>query len=355
MKFSEKLIDWYSVEKRDLPWRNTKNPYFVWLSEIILQQTRVDQGMAYYKRFITTFSTVNALATAEEEKVLNLWQGLGYYSRARNLHASAKYIVNELHGKFPNNYKEILKLKGVGDYTASAIASFCFGESTAVVDGNVYRFLSRYFGVETPIDTGKGNKEFKSLAQELIKDVDPAIFNQAIMEFGALQCKPKNPSCEDCPFIDSCFAYAHQKIDVLPVKKGKVKVSKKYFNYLVIKTPSGRTKIEQRTGKGIWQNLYQFPLVETDAIVSAEVLEQTDAFQKIFLNTTFELLRFNEKPLVHKLSHQHLNTTFWIIEVQQESLSNINWSQIEDYPLPILISKAVEEIDAAKIFSNFVS
>ena len=236
MIFSNKLISWYLQNKRDLPWRKTKNPYFVWLSEIMLQQTRVAQGMSYYLKFTETFPTVFDLAKADESTVLKMWQGLGYYSRARNLHATAKHIAFELDGKFPSTYKEIVKLKGIGDYTASAIASICFTEPTAVVDGNVYRVLSRYFGIETPINSSAGNKEFKELAQTLIDTLKPGTYNQAIMDFGAIQCKPKNPICLFCPFSESCVALQKNKIDTLPVKDKKTKVRDRYFNYLVLKT-----------------------------------------------------------------------------------------------------------------------
>ena len=229
MSFSNTLIYWYLQNKRDLPWRKTKNPYFIWLSEIILQQTRVNQGLDYYNKFITSFPTVFELAEASEESVLKLWQGLGYYSRARNLHYSARYIVNELNGIFPKSYNELLKLKGVGDYTASAIASICFNEPTAVVDGNVYRVLARYFGLNTTINSTKGIKEFKELAQQLIPTEKPDIYNQAIMEFGAVQCKPQNPDCNVCPLNTSCVALQKDQVTAFPVKEKKLKYKKTIF------------------------------------------------------------------------------------------------------------------------------
>lgn len=341
MSFSKILTSWYSVNKRNFPWRETQNPYFIWLSEIILQQTQVKQGLPYYEAFVTQFPTVFELAKADESEVLKLWQGLGYYSRARNLHFTAKYIVDVLHGEFPNTYKGLLKLKGVGDYTASAIASICFGETTAVVDGNVYRVLSRYFGIDTPINSTKGIKEFKSLAQELIDKKDPATFNQAIMEFGATQCRPKNPDCMFCPFTTSCIAYNKGDVDALPVKLKKLKVKQRYFNFLVFLSEDKQTVIEKREGKGIWQNLYQFPLIETDKNM------EYDAFLKLIKEDaslkekTFELHQYNDVPKVHKLSHQHLNTTFWIINV--DNLDNgIPLGEIADYPVPILIGKFIE-------------
>ena len=230
MSFSKQLAQWYLQNKRDLPWRGSTNPYEIWLSEIILQQTRVDQGMGYYYKFIEHFPSVNHLAKASEDQVLKLWQGLGYYSRARNLHFSAKYIVNELNGEFPIGYTNILKLKGVGDYTASAIASICFNEPAAVVDGNVYRVLARYFGIFTPINSSKGIKEFKMLAQKLLNTEIPGTHNQAIMEFGARMCKPQNPDCEICPLNSSCVALEKKEIKMLPVKENKIKIKKRYFN-----------------------------------------------------------------------------------------------------------------------------
>ena len=264
-----------------MPWRNTTNPYYIWLSEIILQQTRVAQGTSYYLKFIEHFSTIQDLANADEQLVLKLWQGLGYYSRARNLHFTAQHIVNDLDGKFPNTYKELVKLKGVGDYTASAIASICFNESTAVVDGNVYRLLSRYYGIKTPINSSQGIKEFKELAQRLIDQNNPATHNQAIMEFGARMCRPQNPDCETCPFNDSCVALELKKIKELPVKDKKSKIRKRFFNYIVLLTDDGKTILNQRTEKGIWRNLYEFPLIESDSIIDEEELVKNDFFQEI--------------------------------------------------------------------------
>ncbi|MGY8943774.1 MAG: A/G-specific adenine glycosylase, partial [Flavobacteriales bacterium] len=261
MKFSNTLIYWYLQNNRELPWRKSKNPYFIWLSEIMLQQTRVAQGLAYYLKFTTSFPTVFDLAKADESTVLKMWQGLGYYSRARNLHFSAKQISKELNGVFPSTYEEIIKLKGIGDYTASAISSICFNEPTAVVDGNVYRVLSRYFGINTPTNSTLGIKEFKTLAQTLIDTSQPGTYNQALMDFGALHCKPQNPLCETCPFSDSCVAFEKKLTKELPVKEKKIKVRKRYFNFLVIKTDAHKTILTERKGKGIWQGLYQFPLI----------------------------------------------------------------------------------------------
>ncbi|WP_218598106.1 A/G-specific adenine glycosylase [Polaribacter sp. NJDZ03] len=347
MKFHKTLIHWYLQNNRDLPWRKTKNPYFIWLSEIMLQQTRVAQGLSYYQKFTTDFSTVFNLAKADESTVLKMWQGLGYYSRARNLHFSAKQIANELNGEFPTTYKEIIKLKGIGDYTASAIASICFNEPTAVVDGNVYRVLSRYYGINTPINSTAGIKEFKALAQSLIDETQPGTYNQAIMDFGALHCKPQNPLCDTCPFSDSCVALEKKLTKELPVKEKKIKVRKRYFNFLVIKTDDDKTILSERKGKGIWQGLYQFPLIESEKIINKEELISAEEFINLFpLETTISL--FNSKEIVHKLSHQHLYTQFWIVETANTAETTIKWNEIEKYPVPILIANFLEAFQNEK-------
>ena len=342
MKFSNTLIYWYLQNSRDLPWRKTNNPYFIWLSEIMLQQTRVAQGLSYYLKFTEAFPTVFDLAKADESTVLKMWQGLGYYSRARNLHFTAKQIANEFNGEFPSNYKEIIKLKGIGDYTASAIASFAFDEPSAVVDGNVYRVLSRYFGIKTPINSSAGIKEFKELAQTLIDKENPANYNQAIMEFGAIQCKPKKPLCLFCPLSESCVALQKNLIEVLPVKGKKIKVRNRYFNFLVIKTDDNKTILQMRKGKGIWQGLYQFPLIESDKNIDKNQLITSEEFINLFPDETTISL-FNDKEIVHKLSHQHLHTQFWIIETTNLSEAKIKWSAIDKYPVPVLIANFFED------------
>ncbi|APY10691.1 A/G-specific adenine glycosylase [Seonamhaeicola sp. S2-3] len=342
MQFLKSLISWYSNNKRELPWRQTKNPYSIWLSEIILQQTQVKQGLPYYYAFLKAFPTIFHLAKANESEVLKLWQGLGYYSRARNLHATAKYVANELHGEFPNNYKALLKLKGVGDYTASAIASICFNEPTAVVDGNVYRVLSRYFGIETPINSSKGAKEFKGLAQELIDRKDPATFNQAIMEFGAVQCKPQNPDCSICPLNNSCIAFNEKRIANLPVKIKPAKAKKKYFNFLVFISEDGKTILEKREGKGIWQNLYQFPLVETKSDFIYKDFKALAQTHDLLKNMPFEIILYNNQCIIHKLSHQHLHSKFWIVKIKKLPVKGISVNDVHKYPVPILIGNFIE-------------
>jgi len=345
MNFSKTLIYWYLQNKRDLPWRKTREPYFIWLSEIILQQTRIAQGISYYLKFVEAFPTVKHLAKAEESTVLKLWQGLGYYSRARNLHFSAKYISNEMNGNFPKTYKEILKLKGVGDYTASAIASICFNESTAVVDGNVYRVLARYFGISTPINTTKGIKVFKALAQSLIDASQPGVFNQSIMDFGSIQCKPQNPNCDTCPLSSGCVAFNNKSIQDLPVKEKKIKIKNRYFNFLVMLTSDGRTILQERKGKGIWQGLYQFPLVESNQELSIDQLLSSEVFQEIVPEKS-KVSLFNQSMIVHKLSHQHLYTRFWIIRTNNSYMADISWKEIEQFPMPVLISNFIDKFNS---------
>ena len=343
MNFSKTLINWYSIHKRSLPWRNTTNPYYIWLSEIILQQTQVKQGWPYYEAFVTKYPSVFDLAEAKEQEVLNLWQGLGYYSRARNLHASAKYIANELDGVFPSTYKTIKELKGVGDYTASAIASISFNEVTAVVDGNVYRVLSRVFGIETPINSTKGIKAFKLLAQELIDVKQPATFNQAIMDYGSQVCKPKQPMCTDCVFTTNCKAIQLDKVNELPLKLKKTKVTSKFFNFIVYLNGANKVVLEQRTTKGIWQNMYQFPLLETKEQTSYSRI--VDHVSTVLSEENPEVYIYNETPLVHKLSHQHLNTTFWIVKSNFKGLSWIPIQDLKDYPVPVLINNFINEFN----------
>ncbi|WP_010136137.1 A/G-specific adenine glycosylase [Ochrovirga pacifica] len=339
MEFNKILETWYLNNKRDLPWRKTQNPYFIWISEIILQQTRIQQGLDYYYKFINHYPTVQDLANASEDAVLKDWQGLGYYSRARNLHFSAKYIVHQLNGVFPNNYKDLLQLKGVGDYTASAIASICYNEKAAVVDGNVYRVLARYFNIDIPINSTIGIKYFKNLAQELITNANPREYNQALMDFGSLVCKPQNPNCLECPLESSCLAKAKNTIDELPVKEKKITIKKRYFNFIVVNDGQS-TLIEKRKGKGIWENLYQFPLIETPKKTLLKDL-QVHPFFKTFPSNN--IVCYNPKAWIHKLSHQHLYTHFWILELDQIHQPNkVKWSEIEKYAIPKLIHKFLE-------------
>lgn len=343
MIFSNSLIQWYLNNKRDLPWRDTQNPYLIWLSEIMLQQTRVAQGLPYYVAFTNAFPTVFDLANASEEQVLKLWQGLGYYSRARNLHKTAQFVASELNGEFPDNNKDLLKLKGIGDYTAAAIASFAFNEVVPVVDGNVFRVLSRYFDIETDISLATAKKEFAALAFELMPKNDPANFNQAIMEFGALQCVPKNPNCETCVFNSSCAALQKKKVQLLPFKSKKIKVSYRFFNYLVFEDEDINTIIQKRNQKGIWHNLYEFPLIETEIEVDFEEISDliSDKYSEEYF--IISISDCNSKGKIHKLSHQHLNIKFWKIKVRGKFISGINPQELMTFPYPIVIFNFIQK------------
>ncbi len=337
MEFSNSLIHWYLQNKRDLPWRNTTNPYPIWLSEIMLQQTRVAQGLPYFLSFIDAFPTIFDLADAEEEQVLKLWQGLGYYSRARNLHATAKHIAYELKGKFPENYKDLLKLKGVGEYTAAAIASFSYNEPVAVLDGNVFRVLSRYFNVDSDISVPKTKTEFQNLAQEVLVKENPSLFNQAIMEFGALQCVPKNPDCNSCVLNSSCAALQHKKVAELPVKTKKTKVTNRYLNYLILKDSDSNYIVQKREGKGIWENLYEFPVLETELQLSE--IEISNKISKMeFLNEKpSEILILHNEIILHKLSHQHLYIRFFELHFSTKLPDSKPFTEIQKLPFPIVI------------------
>lgn len=341
-RFSEAIMAWYSVNKRDLPWRNTKNPYKVWLSEIMLQQTRVDQGMPYYLRFLERFPRVEDLASASEQEVLQLWQGLGYYSRARNLHQTARWVVREGGGEFPGTFEGLKKLKGVGDYTASAIASFCFGLPHAVVDGNVYRLLSRVFGIATPVNLPQGQKEFAVLAQRLLDRKRPGDYNQAIMEFGALQCKPRNPDCSVCELQDICVARRKDMVESLPVKLRKGEVKKRYFHYLVVNDGESLV-LEQRQGKDIWERLYQFPLVEATGDLSLEELLASDELKKALKEEVLSVKRINKEAVVHKLSHQHIYTYFWEVKTRGSLSGTVPFRELSAYPVPVLIANFVND------------
>lgn len=306
MEFFNALIHhWYSLNQRNLPWRNSRNPYHIWLSEIILQQTRIDQGLAYYLRFVEVFPTVADLAAASEDQVLKLWQGLGYYSRARNLHHTAKYICTNCSGIFPENYDSIFKLKGIGEYTAAAIASIAFNQEKAAVDGNVYRVLSRFFGIDEPIDSTSGKKVFRELAQQLIKGTDPGLHNQALMEFGALQCVPKNPDCRSCPLSEKCVAFSERKVNLLPAKQNRQKIRNRYFTYFCFSGPN-HTWLNKRNGNDIWKNLYELPMVETRSTAESEDLllnlPWTDKSNKA--STT---LSETGNWKIHILSHQRIH------------------------------------------------
>ena len=330
--FTNVLLRWFDENRRDLPWRQTRDPYAIWLSEIILQQTRIQQGWAYWERFMKRFPTVDLLAEASEDEVLRLWQGLGYYSRARNLHTAAQQIVEQ--GQFPNTLEGIRKLKGVGDYTAAAIGSIAFGLPVAVVDGNVYRVLARHFGIETPINTTEGKKLFKQLAQSLLPADKPSEFNQAMMDFGAIQCTPQSPRCLLCPLAESCEALRQGKVDALPVKERKLTIKTRHLAYVYIRC-KGQTAIHRR-GKGdIWQGLWE-PLLIEDAAIPA-------------FDGRLTLLQSGVK---HVLTHRILMADFYLLETSQrpslpEDYVWIDEKSISDYGVPRLVELLLEKVAAA--------
>ncbi|OFX22648.1 MAG: A/G-specific adenine glycosylase [Bacteroidetes bacterium GWA2_31_9b] len=337
------LINWYKLNKRDLPWRNSTDPYLIWVSEIILQQTRVNQGLEYFNRFIKKYPTIIHLANAPIDDVLKLWQGLGYYSRARNMHFTAKKIATDYSGKFPDNYIDIKKHKGIGEYTAAAIASFCFNEQVPVVDGNVYRFLARLFGIFESTQSVKGKKYFFEKAKSLIDNKNPGEFNQAIMEFGALQCTPKNPDCSVCLFKLSCYAYTNSVIEQLPVKKSKIKTTSRYFYYFII-IYQDKLFIEQRKENDIWKLLYQFPLIETKMHLETEEIVKNELWKKLFEGIEPEFLNISDL-YKHQLSHQTIFAHFYSIKINKVSqylLNNyltIKKQDINKYGIPRLIEK----------------
>lgn len=344
--FNLSVHHWYSVNKRDLPWRNTSNPYNIWLSEIILQQTRIDQGISYYFRFLDEFPTIQHLAAAHEDQVLKLWQGLGYYSRARNLHFTAKELVRNYNGQFPSDYSSIRSLKGIGEYTAAAIASISFGLEHAAVDGNVYRVLSRFFGINHPIDSSAGKKVFFVLASELIRGTDPGMHNQALMEFGALQCVPRNPDCSQCPLAERCSANASGRVSELPVKQNKTKQRDRYFNYIVI--VSGRnTWLRKRTENDIWKNLFEFPVLETAERM--DIFQMFESVKENILNDFEDFFIENVTEWkIHILSHQRIHYRFVLVRTFGEiklpvDLIKVNKEDIFNFAVPKLLENYLDE------------
>ena len=334
MNFAATLLQWFKNNGRSLPWRETKDAYAIWLSEVILQQTRIAQGMSYWERFMAQWPTVNDLAAATENEVLKAWQGLGYYSRTRNLHTAAQQVM-EL-GGFPQTFKELKTLKGVGDYTAAAIASIAFGEPVAVLDGNVYRVLSRYYGIDTPIDSTEGKKEFQALAQSLLPINEPADYNEAIMDFGATQCTPNSPHCSTCPLYETCVAFREQRINELPVKSKKVKQRERHFTYLYIEY-EGKIAIHQRGAGDIWQGLWEFP--QAEQLTSSE-----DSAWK----TEAQLL---QKGVKHILTHQILlaDIYLWRPKNRPQLPSEFIWIEkqdLENYALPRLIEILLKAVPA---------
>ena len=341
-EFARLLIEWYHEHKRDLPWRNTNDPYLIWISEIILQQTRVAQGYAYYQRFIERFPNLESLAASEENEVLKYWQGLGYYSRARNLHQAAISV----NGVFPVKYEDILKLKGVGTYTAAAICSFAYNQPHAVVDGNVYRVLSRFFGINEPIDSGKGKKIFASLAHDLLDKIQPALYNQAIMDFGALQCTPLSPDCTVCPFKNRCFAFNHNMVSSLPIKQNKTKTSERFFYYLLIRD-NGNIYLNKRTENDIWKNLYELPLIESNTALAVDDFIRKQEFASIFKENSVVNVRLLNKTK-HVLSHRIIYADLYELEAQDIKMdflskyTRLNMADLELYPVSRLMHNFFE-------------
>lgn len=347
-KFQKKLQFWYETNKRILPWRETKEPYKIWISEIILQQTRVNQGFEYYVRFIERFPNVKSLAEADEQEVLKYWQGLGYYSRARNLHKAAKKIVSDFNAQFPKTHKDIISLPGIGEYTAAAISSFAYNLPYAAVDGNIYRVLSRISANDTPIDTTAGKKVFTEIAQNLLDKLQPGLHNQAIMEFGAIYCTPANPDCQNCPLLDFCEAKKLNLVQQLPVKQSKTKVTNRYFNYFFIQNGKS-TYLQKRTKKDIWRNLYEFPLIETDGEMDFSSLVQTPEFKTLFENTDYQINKIS-KPFKHVLSHQIIYANFYNVSIVQEnkrlqSFEKTKLSNLYLYPISRLTELFLESIE----------
>ena len=335
-KFTKLLLQWHQHEnKREMPWKGEKDPYRVWLSEIILQQTRVEQGWAYYERFIKKYPSIQQLAKADDAEVFKLWEGLGYYTRCKNLLHTARFIVSEYNGKFPDNYKEIVSLKGIGSYTASAIASFCFNLPYAVVDGNVLRILSRVFGIATPTDSAEGKKIFYELATKVLDTTNPGLFNQAIMDFGATVCKPVMPFCSTCSLNSNCVAFKNAKVNALPVKEKVLKKKLRWFSYFIIEADD-KILVRKRTGKDIWQNLFEFYLIETDA----NPLWNNESVTA-FLNNQFNIRQFTIEKIraaePQHLTHQHIKGYF--INVQLMNIPHILCSEENQWIEPRFIKR----------------
>ena len=336
------LLKWFDANRRDLPWRHNPTPYEVWLSEVILQQTRVSQGMDYYLRFIERWPTVVDLAEASEEEVLKMWQGLGYYSRARNLHHCAQQVTSEHKGQFPPDYEKLKQLKGIGDYTAAAIASIAFNLPHAVVDGNVYRVLARLYDIDTPININEGQKLFAQLAEDLLNRKQPGLHNQALMEFGALHCTPKNPNCLLCPLQAQCLAFVHQTVMQRPVKLQKVKVTTRYFNYLVIKT-NGCIYLHKRSDNDIWKNLYDVPCIESQKPMTVEEIVASEAFLQLIENNTFTIIT-TSPVFIHKLTHRTILAQFIeiklekkLLRIETKDLFLTPETDLGNFPIPRLI------------------
>lgn len=359
MDFTANILQWYEVNKRDLPWRHTIDPYRIWVSEVILQQTRVDQGLAYYQRFVDRFPDIETLSNAEEDEVIKIWQGLGYYSRARNMHRSARIIHHEYQARFPASYAEIRRMHGIGDYSASAIASIAYGESCPAVDGNVLRVISRYAGIMEPVNTSTGKKKVKDILAGLIDPDQPGNFNQAVMELGALVCKPTQPHCPECPVNGNCYSYLNNKTNEIPALN-KLKPSRiRFFHYLVIISREGQQNylwLKKRTGNDIWKNLYDFPLIEKESETSIKELQNTNQWKNILGSNGYMILPFTEN-VRHILTHQDLRVKFSILfseNYNHHSYLKVNELDIQKYAVPKLIENFLKKVTIRPgIFFNF--
>jgi A/G-specific adenine glycosylase len=344
MSFENQLVKWYLNNKRELPWRENIDPYRVWISEIILQQTRVVQGEKYFNNFIKRFPSLESLSSADESEVLKIWKGLGYYNRAINIHKTSKKITNTLNGVFPNTYNELIKLNGIGDYTASAISSICFNEYNPVVDGNVLRLISRYYGLKTPIDSLKGQRNIREIGKKLISKVaNPGDFNQAMMEYGALVCTPF-PDCESCVFSSKCIAYINKEVDSIPVKSKKKKPKERFLNYIVFIDSKQKTIVNKRTNKDIWYKLNEFPLIESKTEIK-NIHTLTD-LKKLIDNLSLTILKEKEKiyRIKHILSHQILYISFYQICVKETITSGVHLSNLNNYNFPVPITNFINKL-----------
>ncbi|MDA8547597.1 A/G-specific adenine glycosylase [Flavobacteriaceae bacterium] len=344
MSFENQLVKWYLNNKRELPWRENIDPYRVWISEIILQQTRVVQGEKYFNNFIKKFPSLESLSSADESEVLKIWKGLGYYNRAINIHKTSKKITNTLNGVFPNTYNELIKLNGIGDYTASAISSICFNEYNPVVDGNVLRLISRYYGLKTPIDSLKGQRNIREIGKKLISKVaNPGDFNQAMMEYGALVCTPF-PDCESCVFSSKCIAYINKEVDSIPVKSKKKKPKERFLNYIVFIDSKQKTIVNKRTNKDIWYKLNEFPLIESKTEIK-NIHTLTD-LKKLIDNLSLTILKEKEKiyRIKHILSHQILYISFYQICVKETITSGVHLSNLNNYNFPVPITNFINKL-----------
>jgi A/G-specific adenine glycosylase len=356
MDFKRILAQWFSLNQRNLPWRNTTNPYHIWVSEVVLQQTRVVQGIGYYHRFIDEFPTVFHLAHATDDEVLKVWQGLGYYTRARNMHLAAKRIVDECNGIIPNTFEQLLGVKGLGHYSAGAIASFAFKEAVPAMDGNVYRVLSRIYGLFASPFTVKGRREFHNLVMDLMDMNKPDSFNQALLDFGALQCKPRGPMCHNCPFAMYCYAFRNNIIDSLPVKAKKTEPRSRYFTYIIIRYNED-TFIAKRKGNDIWHSLYEFPLIETDTQADPLQILKHPKWKLLFERRKVEILH-TSNTIKHQLSHQTIMCTFIIVRIRSitKALSTefvrVNSASLSHYSTPRLIDSFIAAEPAAKYLTS---